>query len=275
MQGQIIKAISGEYTVKTNGKEIVCKPLGVFRHKKISPKVGDIVTIDNNIIIEIEDRKNDLIRPSVANIDKVLIITSLVEPDLNTNLLDRLITLVEWMNIEIILIFTKADLINSKDFDDIINYYKSLGYPCFLLPGSTEEVKKEISNGISVVAGQSGVGKSTMINAFSDFGIKTAAISKALGRGKHTTRHVELLPVGDGWIADTPGFGILDLEMDLKTLSHCFREFFDRDCRFSTCLHLEEPGCKVQEDVNNGTILESRYYNYKQFVSEINKRKKY
>ena len=275
MRGQIIKAISGEYTVLTNGEQIVCKPLGIFRHKKLSPKVGDIVTIEGNMIIEIEERKNDLNRPSIANVDKVFIITSLIEPSLNTNLLDRLIALGEWENIDIVLIFTKADLIKIEEFNDIINYYHSLGYPTYIMPGSQALILKEIDNCVTVVAGQSGVGKSTMINTFADFGIKTAEISLALGRGKHTTRHVELLPVGNGWIADTPGFGISDLNMDLQGLSHSFREFFNRGCRFSTCLHLEEPGCKVKEAVAKGIILPSRYTNYTLFVSEIQSQKKY
>lgn len=275
MQGQIIKSISGEYTIISNGQQYICKPLGIFRHKNISPKVGDIVTIEENMIIDIEERKNDLSRPSIANVDKVFIITSLIEPNFNSNLLDRLIALVEWENIDIVLIFTKADLINIKEFSDIINYYMDLGYPSYLMPGSKDLITKEIENNITVVAGQSGVGKSTMINTFSEFGIKTAEISQALGRGKHTTRHVELLKVGNGWIADTPGFGISDLNMDLTTLSHSFREFFKRNCRFSTCLHLEEPGCKVKEDVKKGLILKSRYDNYRLFVTEIQSKKKY
>lgn len=275
MQGQIIKAISGEYTVLVNGEKIVCKPLGIFRHKNISPKVGDIVTIEKNMIIDIEERKNELNRPSVANIDKVFIITSLIEPSFNSNLLDRLIALSEWENIDIVLIFTKADLVKIEKFHDIINYYRELGYPIYIMPGSKKLIEKEIENCITVVAGQSGVGKSTMINTFADFDIKTSEISQALGRGKHTTRHVELLPVGSGWIADTPGFGISELQMDLPALSHSFKEFFNRGCRFSTCLHLEEPGCKVKEDVKNGSILKSRYDNYILFVSEIQSQKKY
>jgi ribosome biogenesis GTPase len=275
MQGLIIKSISGEYTVLIGEEQIVCKPLGIFRHKNMSPKVGDIVDVENFMITEIHERKNDLIRPSIANVDKVFIITSLVEPDLNTNLLDRLISLVEWENIDTVLIFTKADLTNIENYKLVLDYYHKLGYPVYIMPGSAKEIINEISENISVVAGQSGVGKSTMLNTFEDFGIKTDKISRALGRGKHTTRHTELLPVGNGWIADTPGFGILDLDMDVASLSHTFREFFNLECRFSNCLHLEEPGCSVRKAVQNKEVLESRYANYKQFVLEIKNRKKY
>lgn len=276
MKGLIIKSISGTYSVKLEKETIICKPLGVFRHQQITPKVGDIVEVVDNTIIAIDERKNDLIRPFVANIDKVFIMTSLVEPDLNLNLLDRLISMVEWENMQIVLLFTKVDLTDIKKHQNIIDYYKNLDYPVYLLPGDNALVFAEVNDHICVVAGQSGVGKSTMINTFDDnFDIKTAGISFALGRGKHTTRHTELLPVGTGWIADTPGFGTLDLNMNLLSLSHTFNEFFQTKCKFSKCLHLAEPGCMVKDKVAKGIILKSRYDNYLNFVTEINSKKKY
>ena len=276
MKGLIIKSISGTYTVKLEDKTIVCKPLGIFRHQQITPKVGDIVEVEDNIIISIDERKNDLIRPFVANIDKVFIITSFVEPNINLNLLDRLISMVEWENMQIILVFTKIDLTDIKMHQNVIDYYKNLDYPVYLLPGDNAKIIAEVNDNICVVAGQSGVGKSTMINTFDvSFDIKTDEISYALGRGKHTTRHTELLPVGSGWIADTPGFGTLDLNMDLLSLSHTFREFFSTKCKFSKCLHIAEPECKVKEKVEKGIILKSRYENYLNFVNEINSKKKY
>lgn len=273
MQGLIIKIISGDYFVKVNDEIIKCKPLGVFRHKKVTPKVGDIVEVEDNTITKIQERKNELIRPVVANIDKVFIVTSLVEPDLNLNLLDRIICQAEYNNIEIILVFTKVDLTDPNKYNNIFDYYKSLSYKIYLAPNDFELIKKEINDNVCVVAGQSGVGKSTLINLFDNFNIKTDEISKALGRGKHTTRCSELLQVGSGYIADTPGFGMVDLDMDLVSLSQSFKEFFECKCKFNPCLHLNEPHCQVKEKVNNNEILKSRYDNYLDFVEEIKKKK--
>ncbi len=276
MIGLIIKSISGEYSVKVDDKVYVCKPLGIFRHKKITPKVGDIVKIENEMITEIKPRKNELTRPYVANVDKVFIVTSLVEPDLNLNLLDRIICQVEYANIEIVLIFTKADLVNIDDYSDVINYYKKIGYKVYLSPNEYKNIKEEINNSLCVVAGQSGVGKSTLINLFDNFNVKTDQISKALGRGKHTTRCSELLKVGNGYIADTPGFGTLELEMDVVTLSQMFKEFFECKCKYNPCTHLNEPSCMVKEKVEKNIIRKSRYESYKAFVNEIkNKKIKY
>lgn len=273
MKGIIVKIISGDYFVKINDELIKCKPLGVFRHNKISPKIGDNVIVENNIITKIEPRKNELIRPVVANVDKVFIVTSLIEPDLNLNLLDRILCQVEYNNIQAILIFTKADLVDINKFNTIIEYYKTLDYKVYLSPNEYQLIKEEINNNICVVAGQSGVGKSTLINLFDEFNIKTDAISKSLGRGKHTTRCSELLPVNNGYIADTPGFGMVDLDMDLVSLSQTFKEFFECKCKYNTCLHLNEPSCQVKEKIKDGLILQSRYDNYLSFVEEIKKKK--
>lgn len=273
MKGIIVKIISGDYFVKINDELIKCKPLGVFRHNKISPKIGDNVIVENNIITKIEPRKNELIRPVVANVDKVFIVTSLIEPDLNLNLLDRILCQVEYNNIQAILIFTKADLVDINKFNTIIEYYKTLDYKVYLSPNEYQLIKEEINNNICVVAGQSGVGKSTLINLFDEFNIKTDAISKALGRGKHTTRCSELLPVNNGYIADTPGFAMVDLDMDLVSLSQTFKEFFECKCKYNPCLHLNEPSCQVKEKIKDGLILQSRYDNYLSFVEEIKKKK--
>ena len=273
MRGLIIKIISGDYFVKTDTETIKCKPLGVFRHKKLTPKVGDIVEVKDNTIIEVQKRKNELIRPVVANVDKVIIVTSLVEPDLNLHLMDRIISQAEYNNIEIILVFSKADLVKLEDYNNIFAYYKKIGYKVYLSPNDYESIKTEINNNVCVVAGQSGVGKSTLINLFDDFKIKTDEISKALGRGKHTTRCSELLSVGSGYIADTPGFGTVDLDMDLVSLSQTFVEFFECKCKFNPCLHLNEPKCSVKQKVENNEILKSRYDNYLDFVKEIKAKK--
>lgn len=273
MQGLIVKILSGDYFVKVGEEVINCKPLGIFRHKKITPKVGDNVIIKDNQIVEILKRKNELLRPVVSNVDKVFIVTSLVEPDLNLNLLDRIICQAEYNNIEIVLIFTKTDLTDYDKFSNIYKYYESLGYKVYLSPLNYDLIKQEINDNICVVAGQSGVGKSTLINLFDNFNKKTGEISKALGRGKHTTRCSELLKVRTGYICDTPGFGTVELDMDIVSLSQTFREFFSLKCKYNPCLHLNEPHCMVKEKVESGEILKSRYDNYLSFVSEIKNRK--
>lgn len=277
MEGLIIKSISGEYDCLVNNEIITTKPLGIFRHKNISPKVGDKVIIEKGMISKILPRKNDLIRPFVANVSKALIVTSLVEPDLNLNLLDRIIANVEYNDIEAVLIFSKVDLVKDfKEYENILAYYKNIGYKVYLLPNEAAMIKEEIQDNICVLAGQSGVGKSTFVNLLSNLNIKTDSISKALGRGKHTTRHTELLQIENGWIADTPGFGTLDLDMTEVDLSHSFKEFFETKCKFSGCLHLNEPGCNVKVKVDNNEILKSRYENYLAFIKEIKaKPKKY
>ena len=273
-KGLIIKAISGEYVVLTGDQELVCKPLGLMRYKNITPRVGDICEVENvdgaNVIKSIQKRKNELLRPVVANVDKVIIVTSLTEPDLNLNLLDRIICQVEYCDIPIVLVFSKADLVDVNNYLDIINYYKSLDYKVYTTPNEVEALKSEFKDCIWVLAGQSGVGKSNLINNLDlGFNLKTGEISDALGRGKHTTRHVELHKVAGGYLADTPGFGALDLEMDEASLSQTFREFFKLKCKYNPCYHLVEPGCKVKEEVEKGNILRSRYDNYLAFLKEI------
>ena len=280
MRGLIIKAISGEYTIIDQENKIhVAKPRGLFRFKEHAPKVGDWAEFDakHKVIQKIAQRRNELNRPVIANVDKVFLVFSVREPDLNLRLLDRLLAIIEYMDIEIVIVFTKLDLLADRgDFDQINEYYRSIGYKTYLsglnaIP--VKEIKAEIDGYISVLAGQSGAGKSTLLNALDpSFQLKTDVISRALGRGKHTTRHVELLRVEGGWIADTPGFGNVDFDIpDLLTLSHSFREFFAHSdkCKFNRCLHLDEPGCAIKDMVADGVILHSRYQNYALFYREV------
>lgn len=286
-KGLIIKAISGEYKIITDEREeFVCKPRGLFRYKEKTPKVGDIVDFDlkTRIILRIHPRRNELDRPIIANLDKAFLTFSVREPDLNLNLLDRLISIVEYNDIEIVIVFTKLDLLADKgEFEPIRAYYEKIGYRVYTsgfgLP--YDEIKAEVNDNVCCFAGQSGVGKSTLLNFFDHtLNLKTQEISEALGRGKHTTRHTELISVGTGWVADTPGFGNVDFPFDdLLSLSHSFVEFFEKsdDCKFRGCLHLEEPGCAVRELADAGEILRSRYQNYRIFSDELKEkqRKKY
>ena len=189
------------------------------------------------------------------------------------NLLDRLIAITEYNDIEGVLLFTKFDLVKDQelllDLNKVVDYYKSIGYKAFKLPEESGKVIDEIGNNICVLSGQSGVGKSTFINAITELNLKTGEISKALGRGKHTTRHTELIRIGNGWVADTPGFGSIDFSMDEVSLSHSFVEFFKTKCKYNGCLHLNEPGCMVKEKVKSGEIKKSRYDNYQLFIKEI------
>ncbi|HEY8395569.1 MAG TPA: ribosome small subunit-dependent GTPase A [Bacilli bacterium] len=283
-KGLIVKSISGEYKVITDkGEEFICKPRGVFRFKEKTPKVGDIVDIDEKarVILQIHPRRNELERPIIANLDKVFLTFSVKEPDLNLNLLDRLLSITEYNDIKIIIVFTKLDLLEDKsEIEAVKAYYEKIGYTVYTsgfgLPYA--EIKAEVNDNICCFAGQSGVGKSTLLNFFDHtLNLKTAEISEALGRGKHTTRHTELLSVGTGWVADTPGFGNVDFPFtDLLTLSHSFPEFFENseNCKFRLCLHLDEPGCAVRKLVEEGEILPSRYQNYRMFAEELKEKQR-
>lgn len=280
----VIKSISGEYTIYEDGNEIICKPRGVFRHNDETVKVGDYVTYDpkTKTILTVRKRKNDLNRPVISNVDKAIVVTSLVDPDLNLNLLDKILCSLEYNSITPVLIFTKIDLLDDKNkYDDIINYYHSLGYKVYKNNDENiiSEVKEEVKNSVCVLTGQSGVGKSTLLNHIdSSLNLKTDDISKALGRGKHTTRHIELYPLGDGFLADSPGFGNLVFEnMTSLALCHSFIEFYREsdNCKYNCCLHIDEPSCAVKDLVEKKVILKSRYDNYLQFVKELKEIKKY
>ena len=274
MQGRIIKQISNDYTVKLNNdEEIVCKARGKFRNMNITPLVGDYVVIDydNKYILEILDRKNELVRPSIANIDQAVIITSVHIPNFSSNLLDKLLVNIEYNTITPIICFTKLDLIDDeyrKEIDMYIEYYRKIGYKVYL--NTDESIKSIFENKVTVFAGQSGAGKSTLLNKLdSNLKLDTGEVSIALGRGKHTTRHVELMPLLGGLVADTPGFSSLDFYgMTKEDIRDNFIEFnnYRHDCEYSDCMHKNETNCMIKQKVESGEIINSRYENYLKFI---------
>lgn len=280
MIGRIIKLISNDYTVLIDDQEYVCKSRGKFRNEKISPKVGDMVKVDtvNHYILEVLPRKNELVRPPVSNIDQVIIITSVKHPNFSTNLLDKLLTIVSYHNIEPIICFTKLDLLDEEELEIIKNYrtYYERYYQVYSNT-EIEKIKTLFANKITVFTGQSGAGKSTLLNCLDEsLNIKTGEISMALGRGKHTTRHVELISLYGGYVADTPGFSDVSFQdMDPQDIRDNFEDFEEyRDsCKYKDCLHNKEDHCKIKELVAAGTILQDRYDNYIKFIESIPKKK--
>ncbi len=277
MNGQIIRVISNLYTVKVNEDLYGCRARGKFRKDNISPVVGDnvIVDIENNVIEEILPRKNFLDRPVIANVDMAFIVTSTKKPNLDLNLLDKLISVITFNDIEPVICFTKTDLLNEVEIETINNlrkYYEMIGIKV-VYNTETNTIKKLIKGKIVVLAGQTGAGKSSLLNRLDDkLHIKTDEISEALGRGKHTTRHVELYMISEGYVADTPGFSALDLkDMEKEDLKNTFIEFSNYECKFRDCIHKKEKECGVKTALNNKLILQSRYNNYLLFLEELEK----
>lgn len=286
-EGRIIKALSGFYYVKNETGVHQCRGRGVFRLRNISPLVGDHVkfeidTPNEGYILEVDKRVNELIRPPIANIDQAIIVSSAVEPDFSPLLLDQFLVLIESKDIRPILFITKMDMVSDETLKEIEEYrkdYEKIGYTIKLI--STKErlqhIEPFLKNKVSVIAGQSGVGKTSLLNALNpELLLKTNEISKSLGRGKHTTRHVELIEVAEGLIADTPGFSTLDFsEIEAVDLSNYFPEMYERQeyCKFRGCLHHKEPKCAIKEAVEDNEIATFRYEHYLRFLQEIQNRK--
>lgn len=273
MQGRIIKSISNDYTVLTEKGSFICKGRGKLRHQRIKPMVGDIVSIDENHLIEtIEPRKNELLRPVISNVDQAYLITSLKHPNLDLNLLDKLLLMIEYNRIKPIICFTKIDLLTEeekKSFFKLKAYYEKIGITVFLNT-EIEKIKHSFKDKISVFTGQTGAGKSTLLNHLDPtLTLETNEISLALNRGKNTTTHVELLNILDGWVADSPGFSDIYLEMKKEEIRDNIIEFeqYKEKCKYRDCMHVREDDCEVKRKVEEGEILKSRYDNYIKFLN--------
>ena len=280
MVGKVIKLISNKWTVQVEEHYYECSSIGKFKYLKVSPLVGDVVEIDinNKVITTIYPRKNELVRPPIANVDQAIILTSCKEPDFSSNLLDKMLVIIEYNNVKPIICFTKYDLLkDTKEIDEIINYYKKVGYEVYI-NSDVEKIKSVFKGKITVLTGQTGVGKSSLLNSLKkDLNLPTGEISKALGRGRHTTRHVELLEIEDGLVADTPGFSSLDfIGMDKNDIKDNFVEFYvNQDkCKYKDCLHLKEDGCYIKKMVEEGKIRSTRYDNYKKFIESVVEKKR-
>ncbi|MBD8496873.1 ribosome small subunit-dependent GTPase A [Paenibacillus arenosi] len=302
-KGLIVKALSGYYYVRPDGESmdavVQCRARGVFKKKGISPLVGDRVNFsmtDNGegTVEGIDERHSELIRPPIANVSLAILAFSVLEPDLNTQLLDKFLVHIEHAGLDAVIVLTKWDLISDlpdeqfskqeSKLKDAVALYRSIGYDVIETSSKTgwgyDKLSELLADDISVFAGQSGVGKSSLLNAmFPGLSLETNAISHRLGRGKHTTRHVELIPLatGEGYIADTPGFSQLDfLELGVEELASCFREFrtYAESCKFRGCTHTHEPGCRVKVALEEGDISSSRYEHYQLFMEEMKDKKR-
>lgn len=288
-EGRIIKALSGFYYVKSGDKIYACKGRGVFRKRKITPYVGDLVKFnvtenDEGYIKHIEDRINEFVRPPITNITQAIIMNAACEPAFSTLLLDRFLVLMEANRIKPFIVISKKDLANEKQLEEVRQYkkqYEAIGYDCYFVAlqegEDFSEIKKIFPNEITVIAGQTGVGKSTLLNVIQpELNLKTGEVSTSLGRGRHTTRHVELIEINGGLVGDTPGFSALQFDvLEAEQLSHCFPEMRKRlnECRFRGCLHNKEPQCGIKKAVETGDIPEFRYKNYLSILKDILARK--
>lgn len=280
MKGRIIKSLAGFYYVESDGVVYQTRARGNFRKKGQTPYVGDFVDFSaedhsEGYILAIHDRKNSLVRPPIVNIDQAVVIMSAKEPDFNANLLDRFLVLLEHKNIEPIVYISKMDLLtNPDDIAAIQKQYQEIGYHFCT---SLEELLPLLTDKVTVFMGQTGVGKSTLLNKIAPkLKLETGEISDSLGRGRHTTRAVSFYNVNGGKIADTPGFSSLDYEItNVEDLNKAFPELrhLSRSCKFRSCTHTHEPSCAVKDALEAGELWESRYDNYLQFLSEIENRR--
>ena len=284
MIGKIIKSQKEIYYVLTEEKTFMCKARGVFRNKNIKPLVGDNVEFDitedsKGYITKILERKNQIKRPNIANIDQILYFITIKNPSLNLFNIDKYLSMCEYINIDVIIIVSKKDLADKKELD-FLRMYEKIGYKLIFIDNYNDFPKKEILEILrgktSAVSGSSGVGKSTFLSNLVENEIEIGSISEKSKRGKNTTRHIEIFNLGkDTNIFDTPGFDSFDIDFidDEKELKYCFREFDNNSCKFKDCNHINEPKCKVKEDLSKNMIEKTRYENYITLFEEIKKRR--
>ena len=283
MKGFIIKSIAGDFHVynEEDGKIYICKARGQIRNLKLQPVCGDEVVFeyDENanfsIITNILPRKNQLVRPPIANVDIALIVMSTIKPNFDAYLVDKLIVAATMENIEPVIVVSKCEFLQ-EDVKSLIDNYKNAGYNVIEVSShnniNVDEVAKIINNKKVVLCGQSAVGKSSLINALlKDDTRSIGDFSEKLGRGKHETREVEFINVNGAYVADSPGFSRLDIKVELTSLARIYKDYevLAHKCRFSTCLHINEPGCAVKDAVEQKIIDQRRYDNYLHLVKEI------
>ncbi|WP_058990563.1 ribosome small subunit-dependent GTPase A [Anaerococcus rubeinfantis] len=284
MIGKIIKSQKEIYYVLSENHTFMCKARGVFRKKNIKPLVGDNVEFDETenskgYITKILDRKNEIKRPNIANIDQILYFITIKNPSLNLFNIDKYLSMCEHINIDVVIIVSKKDLASRKDLE-FIKMYEKIGYKLIFIDNYKDfpeiEILKILEGKTSAVSGSSGVGKSTFLSNLVEHDIEIGSISEKSKRGKNTTRHIEIFNLGKNTnIFDTPGFDSFDIDFidDEKDLKYCFKEFDNNSCKFNNCNHINEPNCKVKDDLSKGIIEKTRYENYLQLFEEIKKRR--
>ena len=292
MQGKIVKGIAGFYYVHVVEFGLYeCKAKGVFRKEKIKPLVGDNVEIDildeaekKGNIVEVLERKNELIRPAVANIDQALVVFAVTKPKPHFNLLDRFLIMMESKGIPVVLWFNKKDIAKEPEIQHLKEIYESCGYQMIFTSAlekeNIENVKQLLRGKTTAIAGPSGVGKSSLINIFQpDANMETGTISEKIERGKHTTRHSELICIEeDTYIMDTPGFSSLYTnDFEKEELKYYFTEFepYEGKCKFQGCDHVHEPNCAVKAALEEGKIHHIRYENYLEMYNELKEKRRY
>lgn len=281
MQGTIVKGIAGFYYIKTNEEIVECKARGKFRLNELTPMVGDKVeiTVKNGkgVIDKICPRINKLIRPAVANVTQALVVFALKNPEVNLDLLNKFLINCEFNNIKAVVCFNKLDLVSYEEKVELIEMVKNSGYEILLLKAKEgygmDKIREKLKNNVTVLCGPSGAGKSTILNSIAGRKLmETGEISEKLKRGKHTTRHSELIDIGDGFVVDTPGFSSFDIDFISKEeLQHCFPEFepYMNQCKFRGCLHNKEPHCAIKHAVEQEDINSKRYQFYIKTLEEI------
>ncbi|MBO3312042.1 ribosome small subunit-dependent GTPase A [Clostridium perfringens] len=281
MEGIIIKGIGGFYYIKTDEGIIECKARGKFRYNSLKPMVGDRVTIKvengKGVIEDIHERSSELIRPTVANVTQAFVVFAIKNPDINLDLLNRFLTLCEYNDIHAVVCLNKEDLCTEEEKENLKELINDIGYEVLFINAKEgkgfDALKERLEHNITVLCGPSGAGKSTLLNSFIDREhMETGSVSEKIGRGKHTTRHSELIDVDNGYLVDTPGFTTLDVTfIDRDSLKYCFPEFNDYNnlCKFNGCNHYKEPKCVVKEAVEEGKINKLRYEFYIKTLEEI------